>query len=148
MALRHKEIRYLIPGEAEGWGEGCPRLRRADPWLRLQAPRSEIPHIHAWVNRIRVLEYLLMKTHPDRDHFRKVIDSQERRARDTARALIRSQDVSGTAAMPDVSWPPRGRATLVMDRRHTGHHRVRGGRGGLPGCPSPVAYCVLTLVTD
>ena len=76
-----------------------------------------------------------------------VIDSQERRARDTARALIRSQDVSGTAAMPDVSWPPRGRATLVMDRRHTGHHRVRGGRGGLPGCPSPVAYCVLTLVT-
>ena len=29
-----------------------------------------------------------MKTHPDRDHIRRVIDSQERRARNTTRALI------------------------------------------------------------
>ena len=57
-----------------------------------------------------------MKTHPDRDHIRRVIDSQERRARNTTRALIRSGDVSGTAAMPDVSWPPREGTTMVMER--------------------------------
>ena len=79
-------------------------------------PRAEIPKIHAWVDRIRVLEYLLMKTHPDHDDSRGVIDSQERRARNTTRALIRSWDVSVTAAMSDVSWPPREGTTMVMER--------------------------------
>ena len=31
-------------------------------------------------------------------------------------ALIRSGDVSVTAAMPDVSWPPREGTTRVMER--------------------------------
>ena len=57
-----------------------------------------------------------METHPDRDHIRREIDSQERRARDTLRAFIRSSDVSGTAAMPDVSWPLREGTTIVMER--------------------------------
>ena len=56
-----------------------------------------------------------METHPDRDHIRREIDSQERRARDTLRALIRSGDVSGTAAMLDVSWPAREGTTMVME---------------------------------
>ena len=47
-----------------------------------------------------------METHPDRDRIRRVIDSQERRAR----ALIRSGD------MPDDSWPTREGTTLVMER--------------------------------
>ena len=47
-----------------------------------------------------------METHPDRDHIRREIDSQERRAR----ALIRSGD------MPDVSWPTREGTTLEMER--------------------------------
>ena len=86
----------------------------ADPWLGLMAQMANSPAIHAWRHRVRVMEYLLMDIHPDHDHIRRVVDSQERRARDTARALVRTQELSGAATVPDISWPPRDGTMIVM----------------------------------
>ena len=86
----------------------------ADPWLGLMSQMANCPSIHAWRHRVRVMEYLMMDIHPDHDHIRRVVDSQERRARDTARALVRTQELSGAATVPDISWPPRDGTMIVM----------------------------------
>ena len=63
----------------------------SDVWLKMQGQKANLPDLHAWRHRFRVMEHVLQELHPDRDHIRRVIASEEIKAREDAAALMRSQ---------------------------------------------------------
>ena len=63
----------------------------SDIWLKMLGQKANLPDLHAWRHRFRVLEHILREQHPERDHIRRVIDSEELKAQDDAAALMRSQ---------------------------------------------------------
>ena len=63
----------------------------SDVWLKMLGQKAALPELHAWRHRFRVLEFILREAHPARDHIKRVLDSEEAKARDDATALLRSQ---------------------------------------------------------
>ena len=93
--------------EIGGGGENVVRaaMGRADNWIRLQGQKALLPALHAWRRRVRVAELQLMETHPERDHIRRVLESEEAAAVAEAQALIRSEELTGIVVTPNINWP-------------------------------------------
>ena len=92
------------------------RLMPQDPWLQLLAIMANHPAIFEWLHRVRTTQHLLMAAHPNREHIQRVVESEERRARDLARSLLQGQEMTGAATLLDISWPPTNGSTVVLGR--------------------------------
>ena len=95
-------------------------LGRRDPWLGMLELRARHPELFEWLHRVRATQHLLMAAHPSREHIRRVLESEEVRAADLARALLQGQEATGAATYLDISWPPpnsrTGTNTIIMGR--------------------------------
>ena len=78
-----------------------------DQWLKIQAQKATLPDLHRWRHRLRVLELVLMDAHPERDHIRRVLESEEAQAVSDAKAIMRTQEMTGIGTVADIQWPPR-----------------------------------------
>ena len=87
-----------------------------DQWLKLQQQKAQLPNLHKWRHRVRVLEHVLMDAHPDRDHIKRVLASEEAQAVTDAKALMRTQELTGTGAIMDIKWPPRNAIAMSVGR--------------------------------
>ena len=87
-----------------------------DPWLKLMGQKATIPDLYEWRHRTRVMELMMSDAHPLREHIRRVLASEEQRAHDDARALLRSQELTGAAASLDIAWPPNNDVRLVIGK--------------------------------
>ena len=52
------------------------------------------------------MEIMMAEHHPLREHIRRVLDSEEARAQEDARALLRTQQLTGAQTTLNCSWPP------------------------------------------
>ena len=82
------------------------RIRERDPWRAHQERMIRHPAIYEWRHRQAVSEIMMMELHPMRDHIRRVLASEQSRAQEDARALIRSQQITGAQTQLNTSWPP------------------------------------------
>ena len=92
----------------QGEGHRLPEARdeiRGDAWRIMLSQRANSPAMFEWRRRVRVMELQLLETHPERDHIRRVLESEEAAAVTDAKALIRSQELTGAHTMFDISWP-------------------------------------------
>ena len=96
------------------------RMRFAPPeedqWLTMQQQRAQLPDLHKWRHRIRVLEHVLMDAHPDREHIKRVLASEAHLALEDAKALIRTKEITGAGTMLDFSWPPKNGVRVTLGR--------------------------------
>ena len=100
-------------------GNPNPRSRTGvpgDPWLELMGLMARHPEVFEWLHRVRTTQHLLMMAHPNREHIRRVVQSEEARSADLARSLIQGQEMTGAATMLDIAWPPSrfSSNTIVM----------------------------------
>ena len=86
-----------------------------DQWLKVLAQKAAQPDLYSWKHRNRVMEIVLTQAHPDRDHIRRCLDSEETRAQQDAMALLRTEQITGAAASLDTSWPPKDSVRIVMN---------------------------------
>ena len=95
-------------------------LGKRDPWLEMLELRARNPGLFEWLHRVRATQHLLMAAHPSREHIRRVLESEEVRVADLARALLQGQEAPGVATYLDISWPPptsrTGSNTIIMGR--------------------------------
>ena len=89
----------------------------SDTWRQLQAQKVALPALHEWRRRVRVAELQLMETHPQRDLIRRVIEGEEAIAVADAKALVRSQELTGAVTSFDIAWPPSKSVTIKMGKR-------------------------------
>ena len=87
-----------------------------DPWRMIQAQKAAMPAIHDWRHRMRVAELQMLETHPQREHIRRVLESEEAAAAADAKALVRSQELTGAATSFDISWPPSKSVTVKFGK--------------------------------
>ena len=66
---------------------------------------------------MRVQEELVRRTHPQKDHIERVLESEERRVRDDANAILRYRHIAGMSTQLDIDWPPRDDVTVRMEDR-------------------------------
>ena len=78
-----------------------------DQWLKIQAQKASLPDLYRWRHRLRVLEHVLMDAHPEREHIRRVLASEEAQAVSDAKAIMRTQEMTGVGTVADIQWPPR-----------------------------------------
>ena len=110
-------------GRREGQEQREPRERSGarseaggDPWRTLQAQKAQNPAVFEWRRRVRVMELQMMESHPQREHIRRVLESEEEAAVADARALIRSQELTGAQTSFDISWPPSKAVTVKFGK--------------------------------
>ena len=92
------------------------RIFPQDPWIQLQSVMARFPALFEWLHRVRTTQHLLMSAHPNRDHIRRVVESEELRSVELARSLLRSQEITGAATLLDISWPPANGSMVVLGR--------------------------------
>ena len=92
------------------------RIFPQDPWVQLQGVMARFPALFEWLHRVRTTQHLLMSAHPNRDHIRRVVESEELRSVELARSLLRSQEITGAATLLDISWPPANGSMVVLGR--------------------------------
>ena len=111
---------YSNRGQRRGHKRGTKSARRGvipqDPWLELLGIMARHPEVFEWLHRVRTTQHLLMAAHPNRDHIRRVVESEERRSVELAGSLLRGQEVTGAATILDISWPPTNNTTILMGR--------------------------------
>ena len=86
-----------------------------DKWLTVMAQKAAHPEIYGWKHRNRVMEIVLIHSHPERDHIRRCLDSEETRAQEDAMALMRTQQLTGALTSLDTSWPPKVGVRIIME---------------------------------
>ena len=87
-----------------------------DPWKVIMTQRASLGQLYGWRHRNRVMEIILTHSHPERDHIRRFLESEETQAQEDAMALMRSQQLTGAAASLDIAWPPTNAVKIVMGR--------------------------------
>ena len=115
MNLGERERRRERRGNAERRREGRREGKRFDPWVSLVRVKMDNPAVTAWRHRMRVQEELVKMTHPQREHIERVLESEERRVRDDARAILRFRHIAGMSTQLDIEWPPRDEVTVRME---------------------------------
>ena len=109
-----RRLRDQEPAEAR---EPRGPREHTDTWRQLQAQKAALPALHEWRRRVRVAELQLMETHPQRDLIRRVIEGEEAIAVADAKALVRSQELTGAITSFDIAWPPSKSVTIKMGKR-------------------------------
>ena len=89
-----------------------------DPWLQMMQVRSENPALMKWLHRWRVQQELLMSNHHQRDHITRVVESEEQRVRDDAKAISRYRHIAGMMTKLDICWPPMDEVTVTMESNY------------------------------
>ena len=57
-----------------------------------------------------------MDAHPEREHIQRVLASEASQAVHDAKALMRTQELTGAGAILDIKWPPRNAVSLSVGR--------------------------------
>ena len=109
-----------------------------DPWVNLVKMKADNPRIMAWRHRIRVQEEMLRMTHPQREHIDRVLESEQRRVRDDAKAILRFRHIAGMTTKLDVGWPPNNSVTVIMDGNGSSEETTSDEEGAWS---PPPPYC-------
>ena len=79
-------------------------------------PQAQLPELYMWRHRLRVMEQILMEHHPEREHLKRLFQSEMVAAAEDAKALMRTRELTGAGALLDISWPPRNQIHLTVGR--------------------------------
>ena len=107
------------------------RRRQKDPLAQLTRMKAANPELMEWRHRLRVFEEILRTSHPHmRDHINALLDVEQRRVTEDARAIIRYKGIAGLSTRLDISWPPRDVVTVSGPGADSGSDTEGGDEAG------------------
>ena len=115
------------------------RRRQKDPVAKLTRMKTANPELMEWRHRLRVYEEILRTANPhNRDHINQILDVEQRRVTEDARAIMRFKGIAGLSTEMDISWPPKNEVHVSVDPGQSDSETDTEdeGRGG-----DPPAHC-------
>ena len=96
--------------------KGWVIVRKRNKMFDDYPPQAQLPELYMWRHRLRVMEQILMEHHPEREHLKRLFQSEMVAAAEDAKALMRTRELTGAGALLDISWPPRNQIHLTVGR--------------------------------